>query len=99
MSSKNNDFYKDLPSRIDTILGEDQHLHKLKQLADARAAFVLEFELNNRLSVPVQKFSDWLLNRWGISLEYSESVPGELGMSGYRVVDEKKYLLFCVVFP
>lgn len=99
MSSQNNDFYKDLPSRIDTILGDDLHLHKLKQLADARSAFIKEFELNNHLSVPVQKFSEWLSDRWGIELTYSESVPGELGMSGYTVVDEQKYLLFCMVFP
>lgn len=99
MSSEKNDFYNDLPRRIDTILGDDYHLHRLKQLADARQAFIKEFELDGRYHVPPQKFANWLLERWGVQLRYSESVPGELGMSGYDVVDEQKHLLFCMVFP
>lgn len=98
-ATQKDDFYKDLPRRIDTILGEDTHLHKLKQLADARQAFIKEHNLNNQLSLPSEKFRDWLLDRWGIELRFSESIPGEFGMSGYSVVDEQKYLLFCMVFP
>lgn len=98
-ASQLDEFYQDLPRRIDTILGDDYHLHRLKQLADARSAFIKEFELDGRYHVPPQKFADWLLERWGVQLRYSESVPGELGMSGYDVVDEQKHLLFCMVFP
>ena len=98
-ASQKDEFYKDLPNRIDTILGEDTHLHKLKQLADARQAFIKEHNLNSRLSLPPEKFRDWLSDRWGIELRFSESIPGEFGMSGYSVVDEQKYLLFCMVFP
>ena len=97
--SSQNDFYKDLPNRIDTILGDDPHLHNLKQLADARSAFIKEYELDGRYHVPPQKFAEWLLDRWGVELKFSESIPGEFGMSGYTVADEQKYLLFCMVFP
>ena len=97
--SSQNDFYKDLPSRINTLINDDHHLHKLKQLADARAQFIEEFKLDNRKAIPPQKFSAWLLERWGVELSYAESVPGELGMTGYAVADEQKYLLFCMVFP
>lgn len=99
LAKNNNSLYSDLPSRIDTIIGDDQHLHRLKQLADARSEFIKEHNLNSHLSLPPKKFRDWLLDRWGIELRFSESIPGEFGMSGYDVVDEQKYLLFCMVFP
>ncbi len=91
-----NDLYKNLPERINTILGEDKHLHRLKQLADARNAYVKEIGLTYKDSVPAKKFGDWLLERWGIRLTTSDVMGG---LSGYEVVDEQKFLMFCMVFP
>lgn len=95
-SAKNDDFYKDLPSRIDTILGEDHNLHRLKQLTDARNVFIEEFRLNSQEHTPIQKFGEWLQERWGIEL-IVDSESG--GLAGFNVADEQKYLLFCIVFP
>ena len=95
-SAKNNNLYRDLPSRIDTLLGEDKHLHQLKQLADARSAFVEEFRLNSKERIPTQKFGEWLLERWGLELV----INGESGgLAGFNVIDEQKFLLFQLVFP
>lgn len=96
MSSKNDNFYKDLPSRIDTILGEDTHLHKLKQLADARTAWMKEFGQDPKLPLDTWSFASWLRERWGIELLYNSE---SMGLSGYTVADEQKHLLFCMVFP
>jgi len=95
-SAKNNDFYKDLPRRIDTILGDDQHLHRLKQLADARNAWMKEFGQGPKCLIDTWSFAEWLQNRWGIELKYNAE---SMGLTGYDVVDEQKYLLFCMVFP
>jgi hypothetical protein len=95
-SAKNNNLYKDLPSRIDTIIGDDQHLHRLKQLADARNFWIKEGGLNPTLPSNPVSFAEWLLNRWGLELIiHSESG----GLSGYKVIDEQKHLLFTMVFP
>lgn len=95
-AKSNNNLYKDQAERINTILGEDSHLHRLKQLADARNAYVKEIGLTYKDSVPAAKFGDWLLERWGIKLTTSDVMGG---LSGYEVVDEQKFLLFCMVFP
>ena len=96
MSSKNNNFYRDLPSRIDTILGDDEHLHRLKQLADARNAWMKEFGQEPKLPLDTVSFAEWLLDRWGLALKYNDESGG---LTGFDIVDEKKYLLFCLVFP
>lgn len=96
MSSKNDNFYKDLPSRIDTILGDDLHLHRLKQLADARNAYIKEHNINSREHIHTDSFAHWLRDRWGLSLTYNAESKG---LTGFDVVDEQKYLLFCMVFP
>ena len=95
-SSQKDDFYKDLPRRIDTILGEDTHLHKLKQLADARNAWIKEFSQDPKQSLDTWSFANWLRDRWGIELLYNSE---SMGLSGYTVVDEQKHLLFTMVFP
>lgn len=92
----NNDLYKDLPERINTILGEDPHLHRLKQLSDAGQAFKKEIGLAANQHLPTEQFANWLLERWGLELKYN--VPAQ-GLAGFDVVDEQKYLLFCMVFP
>jgi len=94
-ASQKDEFYKDLPRRIDTILGEDQHLHKLKQLADARTAWMKEF-VDPAADVNTWSFANWLLDRWGVELIYDTET---LGLSGYAVVDAQKHLLFTMVFP
>ena len=96
MSSQNNEFYKDLPKRIDTILGDDQHLHRLKQLADARNAWMKEFGQEPKLPLDTWSFANWLRERWGIELLYNSE---SMGLAGYTVVDEQKHLLFTMVFP
>lgn len=96
MSSQNNKLYNNLPSRIDTILGDDQHLHRLKQLADARNAWIKEVGLNPKLPSDPVSFAKWLLDRWGLELKYNAESGG---LSGYKVVDEQKHLLFIMVYP
>lgn len=95
-AKSNNDLYKDLPERINTLLGEDKHLHQLKQLSDARMAFIEEHKLSSRDRIPTQKFSEWLTERWGVTLK-SDDATG--GLMGFDVVDEQKFLLFQMVFP
>lgn len=95
-ASQKDEFYKDLPSRIDTILGGDAHLHQLKQLSDARMAFIEEFGLSHKTHIPFNDFKDWLLDRWGVTLKTTDVMGG---LAGYEVVDEQKFLLFCMVFP
>jgi len=96
-ASQKDEFYKDLPRRIDTILGEDQHLHKLKQLADARTAWMKEFvDPAPAGYITTIAFANWLRDRWGVELIYDNET---LGLSGYAVVDPQKHLLFTLVFP
>ena len=94
-ASQKDEFYKDLPRRIDTILGEDNHLHSLKQLADARTAWMKEF-IDPALDLNTWSFANWLRDRWGVELIYDNET---LGLSGYAVVDAQKHLLFTMVFP
>ena len=96
MSSVKNDLYKDLPERINTILGEDKQLHQLKQLSDARMAFIEEFNLSHKSHIPFNEFKEWLSDRWGLKLKDSDVMGG---LAGFEVVDEQKFLLFCMVFP
>ena len=96
MSSQNNKLYNNLPSRIDTILGDDQHLHRLKQLADARNAWIVEQKANPKKPVDTNAFANWLFDRWGLELKYNSESGG---LSGYEVVDTQKHLLFTMVFP
>ena len=95
-NTNTNDLYKDLPERINTLLGEDKHLHQLKQLSDARMAFIEEHKLTSRDRIPTQKFSERLSDRWGIKLK-SDDATG--GLMGFDVIDEQKFLLFQMVFP
>lgn len=95
-SSEKDSFYKDLPRRIDAILGEDTHLHKLKQLADARTAWIKEFGQEPKLPLDTLSFAEWLRDRWGLELKYNAE---SMGLTGYHVIDEQKHLLFCMVFP
>ncbi len=95
-ASQKDQFYKDLPSRIDTILGGDQHLHQLKQLSDARMAFIKEFNLSHKTHIPFEEFRVWLLDRWGVALKTTDVMGG---LAGFDVVDEQKFLLFQMVFP
>lgn len=95
-SSQKDKFYKDLPKRLDTILGDDQHLHRLKQLSDARNVWITEGGLNPKLPSDPVSFAEWLLDRWGLELKYNAE---NSGLSGYEVVDEQKHLLFTMVFP
>ena len=92
----NNNLYKDQAERLNTILGEDKHLHQLKQLSDARMAYIKEFNLSNKTHIPFDEFRAWLLDRWGVRLE-SDDATG--GLMGFEVVDEQKFLLFQMVFP
>lgn len=96
MCSANNNLYKDKLARIDTIIGEDGHLHKLKQIADAYQMFGMENGLSVRDRMDSGAFAEWLLARWGVDLLVDRSETG--GIKGYVVADEKKYLLFCMVF-
>ena len=96
MSLQNNKLYNNLPSRIDTILGDDQHLHRLKQLADARNAWIKEGGLNPKLPADPVSFAKWLLDRWGLELKHNSESGG---LSGYEIVDAQKHLLFTMVFP
>ena len=95
-AKSNNDLYKDLPERINTLLGEDKHLHQLKQLSDARMAFIKEFGLSYSTHIPFDDFKVWLLDRWGLTLKDSDVMGG---LAGFDVVDEQKFLLFQLVFP
>jgi len=96
-ATQKDEFYKDLPRRIDTILGEDQHLHSLKQLADARTAWMKEFiDPAADFDLNTWSFANWLRDRWGVELIYDNET---LGLSGYAVVDAQKHLLFTMVFP
>jgi len=95
-AKNNNNLYSDLPNRIDTILGEDTHLHKLKQLSLARNAWMAEFGQEPKLPLDTWSFAMWLHDRWGIELRYNSE---SMGLAGYNVVDKQKYLLFCMVFP
>lgn len=92
----NNKLYKDQAERLNTILGEDKHLHQLKQLSDARMAFIEEFGLSHKTHIPFDDFKDWLLDRWGVALKTTDVMGG---LAGFDVADEQKFLLFCMVFP
>lgn len=95
-ASQLDEFYKDLPSRIDTILGSDQHLHRLKQLSDARIAWIKEVKADGTLPLDTLSFAKWLVDRWGLELTYNAE---NMGLTGFNVVDEQKHLLFCISFP
>ena len=96
MSSQNNNLYNNLPNRIDTILGGDQHLHRLKQLSDARSDWIIEQKANPRQPLDTNAFANWLFERWGIELKHHVESGG---LSGYEVIDAQKHLLFTMVYP
>lgn len=84
-ATQKDEFYKDLPKRIDTILGEDGKWWDLLRKAQ------LEF---NTISGDKASFQVWLNETYGLQIHYD--YDGIL--PNHEIVDEQKYLLFKLKF-
>ena len=96
MSSKNDDLYKDLPNRISTVMGD--YMRQLRQVHDARIAYMADKGLHVNESISVDELNAWLEEHYGVKLKYNTSNDGITGLVGYDVIDEQKFLVFCLKF-
>ena len=99
MSSENNKLYDTAEDRANTAFDPTAELYRVhKCLRKSKDYFTTEVDPT---PVPINEFHEkfyvWLQEEYGMEVEFHD-VLGVKGITGYKVVDEHKFLMFMLKF-
>jgi len=93
--SSQNDLYSTPEARANTAFDPDADLYRLHK-------FLLKSNHYWQTLVPNDndnnKFYAWLKDEYGVELQFNHGGGGMIGINGYKVVDEHKFLMFTLKF-
>ena len=83
-----NELYNDHERRLDTVLGDADFWHAMKQCRDGEGHLHCQTPLSMR---------QWFLETYGIELQFSDQYMDKLKPE-VQIADESKYLLFLLKY-
>lgn len=98
--SSQNDLYSTPEARANTAFDPDADLYRLhKFLLKSKNYWSTEvYTEPSPLNEYNEKFYAWLNDEYGIELQFNQGGNGMIGINGYTIVDEQKFLMFTLKF-
>ena len=93
--SSQNDLYSTPEARANTAFDPDADLYRLHKFLLKSNLYWQTISPNN---VDNDKFYAWLKDEYGVELKFNHGSNGIVGINGYTVVDEHKFLMFTLKF-
>lgn len=99
MSLGNNKLYATAEDRANTAFDLDAKLHRIhKCLVKSKDYWSTEVDTT---PVPINEYNEkyfaWLQEEYGLEISFQDTF-GITGISGYKVLDEQKFLMFMLKF-